>query len=494
VGFLNAPVTPAPKPWREDPIGRVFGLILTVTLGVLLGIQYWTPNKRVVPVVAAMLVFGVAWRLSMVAAINVLVFLLPYPKGTVFGSTNLALVMLVFVIWLLRLSLRMSPPARSSPLNFPIFGLLLWYILSFYNVRSDFALERALQLFELFVACLVLYYMVINSIRTQQDLQRLHAAQLVTALGVFLLAGWELRNPGKILIPGLIDFTGTVGNEFNTRNVRVGASFRDYELLSEFCGLTLLLTTFRLVRARSATRRFMLGALGILNVFTMFTTVTRGVIIALGMSLPYLFFTIRRHLNPVRFMSAVAMILLLSAGMNFVVAHYTRSGDMYERLGRTKVVHGVVPEAREGAWTNAWKRSLVHPLIGQGPYYDELPGYEFWWPHNCYLFLANIVGFPGLGFFLLILAGFVRMLRPAVDDLRHESYADAYLIVARTQLFMFILNEVKIEYLRNPIYQFQVWLMFASWTSAYLVSREHGVRAGTFQALPETPPDRRLAA
>ena len=125
MGFLNAPAPPGQKQWREDPFGRAFTLVITAIFGVLLGIQYWSPNKRVIPVVVAVLMFGVAWRLSMVAAINVLVFLLPYPKGTVFGSTNLAFIMIVFVIWLLRLSLRMSPPPRSSPLNLPILGLLL---------------------------------------------------------------------------------------------------------------------------------------------------------------------------------------------------------------------------------------------------------------------------------------------------------------------------------------------------------------------------------
>ncbi len=244
MGFLNAPTTEARKPWREDPMGRAASLVVTAIVGVLLGIQYWVPNKRVIPVVAALLVFGVAWRLSMVAAINVLVFLLPYPKGTVFGSTNLAFILLVFVIWLLRLSLRMSPPARSSPMNIPIFGLVLWYILSFYNVRTESGLELAILNFELFASCILLYYLIINSIHTQADLRRLHMAQLVTALGVFLTAAWELHNPGKVLIPGLLDFSSTAGNEFNTRNVRVGASFRDYELLSEYCGITLLLTSF----------------------------------------------------------------------------------------------------------------------------------------------------------------------------------------------------------------------------------------------------------
>jgi O-antigen ligase len=494
MGFLNAPITPAPKPWREDPLGRALGFVVLAAFGLLLGIQYWTPNKRIIPVVAVMLVFGVAWRLSMAAAVNVLVFLLPYPKGTVFGSTNLAFIMIMFVIWLLRLSLRTAAPARSSPLNLPILGMLLWAVLSFYNVRTDFALERALQNFESFVACVVLYYLIVNCVRTQADLERLHTAQMVTALGVFFVATWELHNPGRILIPGLLDFSGTLGNDFNTRNVRVGASFRDYELLSEYCGLMFLFTLFQLMRARSQTRRALLGLFCLFNVYTLFTTVTRGVIVSLVAALPYVFFVVRRRMNPVRFVAAVSVILILGIGMNFLVAHYTNSGNMFERLGETRVVHGIVPEARAAPWTNAWKRALVHPILGQGPYYDELPGYEYWWPHNVYLFIANLYGFPGLGFYLMLLGGLVMLLRPVVDDLQHESYADAYLIVARAQLFLFMLNELKIDYLRNAIYQFQVWQFFGMWTAAYLVSREHGVRAGFHVAEPHEPPGKRLAA
>jgi O-antigen ligase len=475
-------------------VNRVLIFITTLVAGVVLGIQYWSPNKRVLPVLAVLLVFGVAWRLSMAAAVNVLVFLLPYPKGTVFGSTNLAFIMIMFVIWLLRLSLRTAAPARSSPLNLPILGMLLWAVLSFYNVRTDFALERALQNFESFVACVVLYYLIANCVRTQADLERLHTAQMVTALGVFFVATWELHNPGRILIPGLLDFSGTLGNDFNTRNVRVGASFRDYELLSEYCGLMFLFTLFQLMRARSQTRRALLGLFCLFNVYTLFTTVTRGVIVSLVAALPYVFFVVRRRMNPVRFVAAVSVILMLGIGMNFLVAHYTNSGNMFERLGETRVVHGIVPEARAAPWTNAWKRALVHPILGQGPYYDELPGYEYWWPHNVYLFIANLYGFPGLGFYLMLLGGLVMLLRPVVDDLQHESYADAYLIVARAQLFLFMLNELKIDYLRNAIYQFQVWQFFGMWTAAYLVSREHGVRAGFHVAEPHEPPGKRLAA
>ncbi len=494
MGFVNRTAASGPPPWRVDPVGRLLALLATIGAGVLLGLQYWAPNKRVIPVIAATAIFGIAWRMSMSVAMSVMVFLLPYPKGTVFGSTNLALILMLLVIWLLRLSLRMSEPARSSPLDLPILGLLLWYVLSFYNVQSEEALAGALVNFELFAACLIMYYLIINAIRTPRDLERLHNAQIITALGVFLIAAWEARHAGQILIPGLLDFSSTGGHDFNTRDVRVGASFRDYELLSEYCGIMLLLIVFQLVRARTQLRVLALSALTLFSLYTMFTTVTRGVIVSLAIALPYMFYIIRRRLNPVKFMTAVTMILVLAFTMNFLVSKFTNSGDLFERLATTKLVHGVVPEAREETWSNAWNRIFVHPILGQGPFYAPIEGYMYFWPHNVYLYIANLVGFPGLGFYLSILIGLALLMRPTVDDLRHESYADAYLLIGQVQLLLFALNEIKIDYLRNSVYQFQVWQLFGTWTAAYLISKQYGVRAQLPQAASPEPPPGRLAA
>jgi hypothetical protein len=57
-----------------------------------------------------------------------------------------------------------------------------------------------------------------------------------------------------------------------------------------------------------------------------------------------------------------------------------------------------------------------------------------------------------------------------------------------------VLNELKIDFLRNPNYTFQVWLMFSTWTAAYLVSRDEGVRAGLHAGTPLPAPEHREAA
>jgi len=158
--------------------------------------------------------------------------------------------------------------------------------------------------------------------------------------------------------------------------------------------------------------------------------------------------------------------------MNFYVAHFTYSGDLFARLRGTEM-HGLVPDSRVEAWRDGWERFLVHPIIGWGPVYAGQTGTRLWfWPHNGYLLIANLVGVVGLSFYLWILWKLFTATRPAVDVLWHPSYANAFLIIAHVQLVVFMIDQTKIDFLRNPVYEFQVWLMFAMFSAASRVARD----------------------
>jgi hypothetical protein len=153
-------------------------------------------------------------------------------------------------------------------------------------------------------------------------------------------------------------------------------------------------------------------------------------------------------------------------GMNFLVSNFTRSGDLFARVGETQMV-GLVPDSRVEAWQSGFERFLEHPLIGSGPYYSIAHGINSWyWPHCLYLYIANIVGVFGLTFFMWLLWAFWRATRPRVDRFNDPSYTESYLFLARVQCLYFLVDQIKIEYLRNSTYQFQIWLMFALWVSA----------------------------
>jgi O-antigen ligase len=115
---------------------------------------------------------------------------------------------------------------------------------------------------------------------------------------------------------------------------------------------------------------------------------------------------------------------------------------------------------------------MQHPVIGYGPFYEFYIGTRAWfWPHNLYLYVANLIGLLGLSIFLWLLAVLWIASRPQSDRLDDPSYARGFLLVGHVQLLTLLVDELKIEYLRNPIYQFQVWILFASIVAAYQIVR-----------------------
>ncbi len=454
-----------------DWLGRIFNILAVTGLGVLLGLQYVQPNKRVLSVAAAVIVIGIAWRLEIIAGIGVMILALPFPRGTTFGSTNLALILLLLVIYLLRVTQRELPRPRPTPIDGPVIGLVIAYIVSFYNCDPR-DIQAALETFYLFLGTVFMYGLVVNSVRTENDLKRLHFFQALVMFIILLLAVWELNHPGEAIVRGWIDFAHTRGDEFNRKNVRIGSIFYDYELFADFCGMNLIFLIFLLMRARTALERLWAGSLLALTVFGIFATVTRGPIVSLAVALAYLTWLVRRNLRVVPVMLTVTLTAIGIAAMNFFVATFTRSGDLLARVMGTEI-HGLVPDSRAAPWKDAWERFLLHPLIGSGPLYTFKRGLYFWfWPHNLYLYVLNIVGIFGFVFFALMLVTLWRHTKPTVDSMTRGSYLDGYLLVARVQLAYFLVDQIKIEYLRNVTYQYQVWLFFALWMAADRLRRD----------------------
>jgi O-antigen ligase len=449
------------------------------------------PNRRILSVLGALLIVGVAWRLDIIAGIGVVILAIPFPKGMAFGTTNLALVPLLLVIYMLRVGQRELPRPRGTSLDMPIIGLVIAYAVSFYNVLPE-NLGLAIANFEVFLATLLLFVVVSNSVRSEADLRRLHQFQVWTLVPFSLLAFWELAHPGGALVPGWIDFSGTVGDVFNSKNVRIRSTFNDYELLAEFSGLNIIFLTFLLMRTRELYQRLLYGSLLAATVFIMFSTVTRGPIFSFAAALAYLMWLMRRRLKVVPVTVGAAAIAATLMVANFIVSNFTRSGDLFARLSGTEI-HGLVPETRTAAWASAWEHFLLHPLIGCGPHYSSARGlYTWYWPHDLYLYVANITGIVGFTFFMWLLWKLFVITRPRVDTPAAESYTESYLLIARVQLVFFLVDQTKIEYLRNNTYQYEVWLLFALWAAADRIRREApavvAAPAPASAALPWAPP------
>jgi O-antigen ligase len=476
------------EPWLD----RLGALAMVVVVGVVAGLQLISPNKRVLSVITALLMFGLTWRLDIVTGLGVMILALPFPRATVIFNTNLILVLLMLVIWLLRVTMRQTPPPHRSPIDIPLLTLFISYTVSFYNVEGP-NLQFALARFQMMTATWFLFYMIASVPQTRRDFEHLLGFQAASILLVCLLGVYEMTHPGHTLIPGWIEFTNTSSPDAVAFGIRVGSAFYDYELLCEYCALQSLLVLFLFLRADSLLLRTAYGALLALVVFIMFTTVTRGGLVSLGVGVLYLLWMTRRRLTVVGLSIAAGVATAGLVGMNWFVVTFTRTGNLFERLVGSKMV-GLLPDNRATVWPAAWNRIFEHPFLGHGPYYSPLAGARIYnWPHSVYLYVGNNVGFIGFAFYAWLLWVLFRHTRPHTDDLRHRDPLQAFMLIARAQMAVFLVDESKIEYLRNDIYAFQIWLMFGMMAAAYrLVSA--GAESPAPAAAPRpTPPVRRTA-
>jgi hypothetical protein len=472
---MSTPYSGAYASPRRDWIMGLAGALVVIAAGVVLGFQIMQPDKRVLALMAAVAVFGIAWRVDMVLGMGFLLLALPFPRATSFGNTNLAFILILLVIWLLRMSLRDAALPRRTPVDVPLVSLLIAFVVSFYNVESQ-NVKLALGNFGSLLSGVLLFYLLVSNIRTTRDLKRLHAFQLVSLGTVLLIGMWELTHPGAIFIPGWIDF-GTSelrrgGLNQSLHDIRIGGPFFDYELLCEYCGLMILLLMFLLAQARNPFRRTALALMLGGTALTLFATVTRGGFVAALLGVLYLLWLVRRRIKVVPAMIVGVSTIVALFALNYYVAKFTNSGDLLERMQTTQFV-GWMPESRSKTWPLAFERMLRHPVIGWGPYYAGQTGTELWyWPHCLYLYLGNLIGLTGLGCFVWLMASLWRISMPQGDRLGDSSYARGFLLAGHVQLLVFLVDEIKIEFMRNSIYIFQIWILFASIVIAHRITKE----------------------
>ncbi|MGH7725075.1 MAG: O-antigen ligase family protein [Candidatus Eiseniibacteriota bacterium] len=454
-------------------------------VAVLTGSQIAEPNKRVLQVVAAVFIVFLAFRTRLIDALTLCVLFIPFPKATSYGNTNVAFVLLIAIVWLFRVSTGRAQRVGRTPLDIPIVLLVMAYAISFYNVEPE-NLSVAWALFLAFLSYVFLLYMVINIVQTPEDVRKILLAQAISCAFICVIGVFEQSHPGGRLIPGWIDFSGT--GESSGQGVRIGSTFLDYELFGEYCALNLVIQLFMFTRATTRTRKWLLAGLMVLTLFCMFATVTRGPLVALGVGLLYLGWLSRRKLNFPRLVMTVGGLVAILAIGNTVVARMSKSQSVFDRLFKTEFVKGVVPDSRAGAWEYAIRNISQHPIVGHGPYYSIEKGVTArYWTHNVYLYYASIVGIFGLVAFLFLLWRLWQMSRPRAPSLGSGTYIEGATVAMHVVLFMFMVDQLKIDYLRNERYSFYVWFLLGFIAAVGQVARKYAAEPGSLPAVLPLP-------
>jgi O-antigen ligase len=469
-------------------VGKALLFFGLVVFSYVAGGQLADTNTRVVQVVAAGAVVYFAFRSQLITGLMITVLFLPFPKGTSYGTTNMAFISLVFIVWLFRVTTGRARPAGRTPIDIPIVGLIMAYGLSFYNVAIPAHIPLAWGQFTRFLTYVFLLYMVVNIVRSTADVKKVLVAQCVSCFLVCLCALYEQSHPTAAIVPGWIDFSQSIRTGLG---VRVGSTFMDYELFAEYCAINLFIQIFMFQHEKTRSRRAFVLGLMLLTFYCLLGTITRGAIVSFIAGMVYLAWLCRTRLNFIKLTTAVTLVVGIIVGGDFIVSTMTKSTSVINRLERSTLNNGM-PDSRAPAWIAVWDKVLDSPIIGHGPYYSIEKGLGLeWWPHNVYLYYAYIVGFVGLFFFLWILRELWIASRPRAPSFGSGTYIETATVLIRVLLFVFMLDQVKIDYLRNGTYSFFAWFLFGLVLAVSNVARAEARAVapvgGDLQMVPPRP-------
>lgn len=441
---------------------RVGLIAFVVAVGGLLGYQIYHPVKRVIEALVGLLLVYILSNFSTLRALWFLIIIYPFPFAIWAGNSTFVFTLIVFIFFLVRASSHRIPLHGDRQFNLPIAFLVISYIVSFYNQdTSGTLLQSALRFTINFFAAVLFFYMIINNVDDEEKLRKTIVVMMGTCTLVIAFTFLELIFPHRRIIPGWLYTEQKV--TLVMKGARMMGPFHDFELNAEFFAMSVPLILLMVARSRRLLVRSAYTFLLVADLFMLFATVTRGAFISLTVGMTYMAWVSRKDLSFVRLVSLAALFIALIVGLNSFVARYTISGSLFERIIGTTFKRGIIPENRFLSWTGAFKRGMEHPFIGHGPGWDLTRSIDVsLWPHNAYLYFFNIAGILGLAAFLFLLVRLVKATLPGYgSSLTRSPLPLAFMKVLHVSLVIFIVDQIKIDYLRNEIYEYFIWLFFA---------------------------------
>ncbi len=346
----------------------------------------------------------------------------------------------LFLRWFLDVALLGKPV-----LKFPLIGILS--ILTMVYFLNIIFVEPQIR-FNIFESCIVLiscvlfFYLMVNLVRDEKSLTRIIEIMVLACIIQVLMSSLSFFY--YIIIKHRLLF-------------RVEGMLRDYELFAEYLALHIPLFIYLLRNPGNLINKKFLTLFLLLTIFVLLATATRGAIVSLGFGLVYYVFKLK---DKVSLPKIILQILSWSLIVGFIVIVLYKvlpsSAQILERFAATKVAS---LDTRDFVWHKFWGYFQEKPITGHGIAYN-LSAHLFF-PHSTYFYYLLTLGVPGCFVYLILL---IALLWKGFQNERlTQSNGSLFevAIVFNAMLILFIIDSIKIEYLRYSNYQLFIWLLFS---------------------------------
>lgn len=455
-----------------DAVTRVLvGLILAAGVGYLITSVVMDPSKRNIQLTAGVIFLGLVLVAHPRQALLFSLAVVPFPGYTTVGSTSTLLIFAVMALVLVKSRpLHLPSPFVDKRTDIPLALFGLAAVLSLQRVPAEYLSIATLKLTGL-LSAIALYYLIIQLTQTRQDLRALMRTVMTVAVLLCVIALLQYFFPTKQILPAFFKFSKKIAEmeEVRAGTIRAFATFPGFETFAEYVVFALFLqyALFRSTLSLPAKAYWMIAMM--LAFGALFTTATRAGIVTLVLGISYAILNSGRAV-PRGELLRVAFVgfALFYLSMPFLGNLYSFMLERLFGLADTGVGDDASVKGRMIVMEQALDAVARNPFSGVG-FYDQphfFRGHVGMNIHNVYVTIAHRIGLPGL-------VGFVWFVsRLYLDSLRalrvHQAPAElrGYLLFLNTCLFLLIVDQMKIEFVRDPLTMHTTFTLLAMVTVA----------------------------
>ncbi len=350
---------------------------------------------------------------------------LPFKIGFTPTFLDLALIAIYFV-WIARIATGKAGRFIGTILGLPIVVFLLLACASFAaGLAHAYLSQYVLRHFVEIILSISLFFVIVNCVRTPQQLRTLVAIVIVAGFGAafigvvlyFLPSAWSIRLLSALGRVGYPTGSGVLRYVEDNPDLplRAISTSTDPNVLGGLLILVTTLTAAQLFARKPLLRRPIIAGMVLVDAVCLYLTYSRGSMGGLAVGLGVLALIQYRRLIPVMIVAAVLLLFL------------PQTQAYIQHLVEGIQLQDLATLMRLGEYKDALILISRHPWIGVG-FVGTPESSLYIGVSNVYLLIAEEMGLIGLAAFLLIVALFFRRVWLAWPEVRGQVGLEAILL------------------------------------------------------------------
>lgn len=395
---------------------------------------------------------------------RICVVLLPFSLRTGFGYLNVFIILAISAVYLARVKLAGERVPVSLGITSLLAGLVFIHLLSYvFNgttpVRPGVTVRISPD-FQAVVGILsnvALFAMLATEIKGKPDILSFLRLFIFAYMLGSISSVLQLINPSNLYIFEYVCHVGPEAFHEDRLGLRISGTLGEYELYAEYSAIVALMLFYLIVNRKGFQTTALMG-MAAYTIFLMFFTKTRGAVLSLSIAFAFILFsTFKYKIDRSRILKILAVGVTLA--VMFVVYRYANPKyNVIDHLIKTE--YDV--QSKEFDRYGTWIYGLNEIMKGDALAFGRSPGLQsqtrkmIIYPHNFYLYITLAIGIPGLLLYLILFA------RLFIGNVKYEDKELSSLVLfMKAILLLFLIDQMKIEFPRNPVYEHIVWCIFA---------------------------------